>query len=108
MAMKQKYRLFQRGSSGSFFLQDRATGKQTSLKTQDRAEAQRLLHAYNEAHEQPLLNIQIGRAYLAAADPAVGTRTWQTAMEEYESERLRKKVIPLPFAEGESCTGSHG
>ena len=81
--MKQEYRLFRRGSSGSFFLQDRATGKQTSLKTQDRAEAQRRLHAHNKAHEQPLLNIQIGRAYLAAADPAVGTRTWQTAMEEY-------------------------
>jgi len=30
------------------------------------------------------------------------------ALEEYESERLRKKVIPLPFAEGEPRTGSHG
>jgi integrase len=82
VAMKQKYRLFRRASSGIFFLQDRRTGKQESLQTRDTAVAQRLLHARNEAHQQPLLNIQIGRAYLAATDTAITKRTWQTVMDE--------------------------
>jgi integrase len=80
--MKQKYRLFRLNSTGIFFLQDRRTGRQESLQTRDSDVAQRLLHARNETHQQPLLNIQIGRAYLAATDPAITKRTWQTVMDE--------------------------
>jgi len=60
---------------------DNVTGRQESLKTIDRTEALRVLHARNEADKQPAINLQIARAYLAAGDPAIGTRTWQVAMD---------------------------
>jgi hypothetical protein len=60
--MKTQYRLFQR-SSGIYFIQNNATGKQESLKTRDRATARRIFNAKNEAHEQPVINLQIARAY---------------------------------------------
>jgi integrase len=79
--MKQRYRIYRR-ANGRFYLQDNTTGKQESLQTSDRKEAMRLLHARNEAMRQPLINLQIARAYLAANDPDASTRTWGTAMME--------------------------
>jgi integrase len=79
--MKLRYRLFRR-SNGIYFVEDRLTSKQESLKTRHRAIAQRLLGARNEAHVQPAINLQIARAYLMAADPLVAQRTWQHAMNE--------------------------
>jgi hypothetical protein len=40
------------------------------------------LHAKNEASQQPAINLQIARAYLAATDPQIATRTWQFVMDE--------------------------
>jgi len=57
--MKQRYRLFLRSNEGNFYLQDNLTGKQESLRTKDRATAESLLHARNEAVRQPELNIQL-------------------------------------------------
>ena len=51
MPMKLRYRLFQR-SSGIFFIEDRISRKQESLKTRDRIAAQRIFNARNEAHQQ--------------------------------------------------------
>src|SRR5271154_6699521 len=62
--MKTKYTLFRRG--GMFYVQDSATGKQTSLRTKDETEAKSLLNARNEAQRQPVLNLHLARAYLAA------------------------------------------
>lgn len=78
--MKSKYRLFRRGQV--FWCQDNYTGRQQSLGTKDRDLAERLLHARNEAHEQPLINLQIARAYLLVSDPQIGKRTWQSVMDE--------------------------
>jgi len=78
--MKSKYRLFRRGQM--FWCQDNQTGKQQSLRTKDRTLAERFLHARNEAHEQPLINLQIARAYLLVSDPQLGKRTWQVVMDE--------------------------
>jgi integrase len=78
--MNQRFILFRR--SGVFYCEDTMTRKQTSLRTKDQAEARTLLHAKNEACWQPVLNLQIARAYLSAADPSVATRTWQTPMDE--------------------------
>jgi hypothetical protein len=50
--MKRQYRLFQR-SSGIYFIQNNATGRQESLKTRDKTAALRIFNAKNEAHEQP-------------------------------------------------------
>lgn len=78
--MKQKFILFNR--KGVYYSEDTTTGKQHSLRTKDEAEALTLLHSKNEAHRQPVLNLQIARTYLTATDPEVAKRPWQTAMDE--------------------------
>src|SRR5438105_5747955 len=80
--MKQRFRLYRRSCSGRFYIHDSVTGKQESLGTADRIEAERLLHSKNEADRQPAINLQIARAYLAAGDPDIMTRTWKVVMDE--------------------------
>lgn len=72
--------MFRRGNV--FWVQDNETNQQSSLGTKDRLEAERLFHAKNEAHAQPIINMQIARAYLMVGDPEAATRTWQEVMEE--------------------------
>jgi len=79
--MKPRYRIYRR-QGGVFYLFDRQTGKRESLETTQTAEAVRLLHARNEAQQEPIINRQIARAYLAASDPAITRRTWQNVMAE--------------------------
>ena len=58
----------------------------------------RLLHSKNEADRQPAINLQIARAYLAAGDPDVMTRTWQVVMDELiktKQGRAGKHARPL-------------
>jgi hypothetical protein len=78
--MKNRFNLFQR--SGVFYCEDTTTGKQTSLRTREKAEAVRLLNAKNEATRQPAMNLQIAQVYLHHSDPALATRTWQMVMEQ--------------------------
>ncbi len=52
------------------------------MRTKDEAEAIAILHSKNDAHRQPMLNLQIARTYLTATDPEVAKHTWQTAMGE--------------------------
>ncbi len=80
--MKQRYWLYQRGGFG-YYLEDAQTGKRESLQTTDRVQAQRLRDARNQAAEQPMLNLALGKAYLAAIDPALARRTWQSVIEEF-------------------------
>ena len=42
-----------------FWCQDNETGKQKSLNTKDRAEAEVFLAAENEAYSNPIINLQI-------------------------------------------------
>jgi integrase len=79
--VKLRYRLFQR-KNGIFFIEDRVSGKQASLKTRDKVAAQRIFNAKNESHQQPAINLQIARAYLMAVDPLVASRSWRHVMEE--------------------------
>lgn len=72
--------MFLRGTV--FWVQDNFTGKQESLGTKNRGEAQRLLHAKNEASRQPIINMQIARAYLLVGDPESTKRNWQSVMDE--------------------------
>jgi integrase len=83
MHMKTKYTLFRR--NGIYYSQDSATGQQKSLRTRDESEALKLIHASNEAHRQPVLNLQLARAYLTASDPAFVERTWQTVMDQLQA-----------------------
>jgi hypothetical protein len=76
-----KYRLYCR-RNGVFYWQENDSSKQGTLRTSDRREAERLLNAMNESHREPTLNLSLARAYLAAHDPKMATRTWQAVMDE--------------------------
>ena len=80
--MRQRYRLYRRKNGGRYYIHDDVTGKQESLGTSDRATAVRLFHSKSEAVQQPAVNLQIARAYLAASDPQIATRNWQFVMDE--------------------------
>ncbi|MEO6847870.1 MAG: hypothetical protein ABI443_09885, partial [Chthoniobacterales bacterium] len=96
--MKNRYRLFRRGQK--FYAHDSETGKQQSLGTSDKREAQRLLIARNEAQNNRLLNLKIAEAHLAAHDPRMNTRTWQDVMDyrlsrttEVRESTMRRTVV---------------
>jgi len=86
MLMKKQFRMFRRGNL--YWCQNNQAGKQESLHTSDKEDAQTILNAKNEAHRQPNLNFQIARAYLVASDSEIGKRTWATVMEE--AAKLKK------------------
>jgi hypothetical protein len=58
--VKSFFRLIQR-TTGIYFCENRQTRQQKSLRTRDPREAERLLHAKNEAQEQPGYALQITR-----------------------------------------------
>ena len=64
-----------------FYCVDNQTGKRTSLHTSDKDEALQIILAKNQAQRQPVLNLQIAKAYLAGTDSGVSTRIWQQAFE---------------------------
>ena len=81
MNMKLRYRLFLRRKSVYYAFDDQ-TKTFTSLKTKDKAEANRLLMAMNEAGKQPAMNLSLARVYLRHSDPMVAIRTWQNVLDE--------------------------
>lgn len=100
--MKTKYRLYRRGN-GSFYAEERDTGARESLGTKNRAEAQRLLQAKNDAHSQPILSRELAKAYLQAQDSQFGERTWADVAKlidgSYEGstkERFQKFLRSAP------------
>ena len=75
--MKTRYRLIRRSSRGGmFYCVDRETCKPASLHTTNEDEARQLVDAKNEALRQPVLNLQIAKAYMAGSDSGINTRTW--------------------------------
>jgi integrase len=84
--MKQQFGLIQR-PWGVYYLKNKTTGEQTSLKTRDRAEAERLLLAHNDAESQPHFNLALARVYINGADPKLITRTWQEVMEHVVAKK---------------------
>ena len=64
-----------------FYCVDKTTGKRTSLKTSNRDEAEQIVEARNNSVRQPILNLQIAKAYLAGTDNGIATRTWLQALE---------------------------
>ena len=80
--MKTRYRLMRRGRrGGGCYCVDTKTGKRTSLGTRDEAAAREIVAARNQAERQPVLNLQIAKAYLAGSDHGITTRTWQQAAD---------------------------
>ena len=64
-----------------YYAVDKTTGKPTSLYTTNEDEAQQIIEAKNNSVRQPILNLQIAKAYLAGSDDGMKTRTWQNAIE---------------------------
>ena len=80
--MKTRYRLICRGiRGGAYYCVDTTTGKRTSLGTTNADDAQQIIEAKNNSVRQPILNLQIAKAYLAGSDDSMKTRTWQNAIE---------------------------
>ncbi len=80
--MKARYRLTRRGSrGGKFYCVDTKTGKRSSLNTATADAAKQIVEARNQAERQPMLNLQIAKAYLAGTDSGITTRTWRDALE---------------------------
>lgn len=80
--MNTRYRLIFRGiRGGMYYAVDKTTGKRASLQTANKDEAQQIIEAKNNAVRQPVLNLQIAKAYLAGIDSGINTRTWQHAIE---------------------------
>jgi integrase len=80
--MKARYRLIRRGiRGGALYCVDTRTGKRTSLRTVSEDDAQQIIEAKNQAERQPVLNLQIAKAYLAGTDNGITTRTWHHAIE---------------------------
>jgi hypothetical protein len=80
--MKTRYRLTYRGCRGGmFYCVDKTTGKRTSLGTLNEDEARQIVESKNNSERQPVLNLQIAKAYLAGTDNGIATRTWQQAIE---------------------------
>jgi integrase len=88
-AMKQTFGLVRR-PWGVFYLKNKITGVQTSLKTSDKHEAQRILQAHNETKSQPHFNLSLARVYMNGADPKLATRTWQEVMENIVSKKTEE------------------
>lgn len=80
--MKTRYRLICRGiRGGAYYCVDTQTGKRTSLGTANADDAKQIIEAKNNSERQPVLNLQIAKAYLAGSDNGITTRTWQHAIE---------------------------
>jgi integrase len=101
--MKQQYQLFKRGW-GTYYYQDTKTGKQQSLHTKDKHQARALVQTMNEALRQPMLNLEIARAYLKGSDSGFNSRTWAWVMERAgegkqgaTKERWLRGVAEKPF-----------
>ena len=85
-AMQQQFGLIQR-PWGVYYLKNKITGEQTTLKTRDKEEALRLLAARNDSESQPHLNLALACVYMNGADPHLATRTWQEVMEHIVSKK---------------------
>ena len=79
-AMKQAFGLVRR-PWGVFYLKNKISGEQKSLKTSDKFEAQRILQAHNESECQPHFNLSLARVYLNGADPAPNAPKWFAAVQ---------------------------
>lgn len=78
---KHRYCLYQR--AGVFYVEDSLTGRQESLATTNRQEAESLRATRNQAVAHPHANLAIGKAYLSAHDPQLVRRTWRAVIDDF-------------------------
>ena len=94
--MKTRYRLIFRGvRGGMFYCVDKVTGKRTSLQTTNEDEARQIIEAKNNSVRQPVLNLQIAKAYLAGSDNGIATRTWRQALDSLASTKQAANRVKI-------------
>lgn len=100
--MQDRYWMFQR--KDVFYVQDKLSGKQTSLKTRDAAAARRMLAGKNQSTEQPQMNLAMAKVYLSCKSEEMLARTWDDVMKEMEQAyqgptlaRWRTQIKSVPF-----------
>src|SRR6478736_10197006 len=81
--MKQRFYLYRRGDT--YYLQDSRTGKQQSLETKNRHEAQRLLEIKRQTSADQAFNQIILKTCLTTQDPLLSKRTWQAVMDQIKT-----------------------
>jgi len=80
--MKNRYRIIRyRRYHGVYYIHDTETNLRWSLRTKDKARANELMVAKNEAAREPAFNLQKARVYMSASDPGVATRAWGDALK---------------------------
>jgi len=99
---KTAYRMFSR--RGVFYAQHNSTGKQESLGTKNRQEAEKLIAAKNAAENNRLLNLALAKVYISASDPKLESRTWKDVMDhlcsrgkESTRDRRRREMAAKPL-----------
>jgi len=86
--MKTRYRLIRRGvRGGTFYCVDTKTGKRTSLGKHSEDEGRQIIAAKNQELRQPMLNMQIAKAYLYGTENGIATRTWQQALDSLTASK---------------------
>lgn len=100
--MKTAYGLFNR--KGVLYVQNNSTGRQESLHTKERQEAEELLAAKNMAEKNPLANLAFARVFISASDPKLATRTWEEVMaylcskgKESTRDQRRREMARKPL-----------
>lgn len=63
------------------YAEEIATGLRKSLRTKNLEEAEKLLHAMNEAERNPQLNQRMAQVYMAGRDSKSLTRTWNDVLK---------------------------
>ena len=81
--MKQRFTLFRRGDV--FYCEDTSRASSSASKPGTKRKPAPCSTPKTNRCRQPLLNLQIARAYLTAADPAMATRTWQRVMDQMQT-----------------------
>ena len=74
-----------------FYCFDTVTGKRTSLGTSNKAEAERLINAKNQAVQQPTMNMEMARVYSSGNLSTAGSRFSRASCVRLNSCRLNDR-----------------
>ena len=74
---------------------DTKTGKRTSLGTTNADEARQIIEAKNNSERQPVLNLQIAKAYLAGSDNGITTRDLAARHGSIDQHQTGSQPAPL-------------
>ncbi|MEI6075586.1 MAG: hypothetical protein WCS94_08440 [Verrucomicrobiota bacterium] len=95
--MKKRFRLCKRGRA--YYAFDSTNSQRVSLRTDQKEDAEKLLHAKNKATGKSGLGLALAKAYLGAYDEKLNHRTRQTVIDEFcsrgqpQTQAFRKRKL---------------